>query len=371
MKKMLFITNISKRITNFSMPSMKAAQKLGYEFHMAANFSNFTEDASKYNVKLHHIDLERNPLSFKNLKAYKQMITLLEDEKFDVIHCNTPIGGMLGRLCGKKAKVPKVMYTAHGFHFYEGASLINNVIFKSAEKWMAHYTDTIITMNQEDFQAAQNFKMRKNGKVYFIPGVGVDTKLFKTKGIDKRSLRNSLNIEEEDVVLISMGDLIQRKNYETSIRAIAKVNNPKLQYLICGSGPKLEALQALTKELGIEKQVHFLGFRTDIKELLAIADIFLFTTYQEGLPRSMMEGMAAGLPCVASRVRGNIDLIEEGKSGYLCEPVDVQGFSEAINTLANDKELMKRIGDFNLDKIKMFDTKKIMEKMLEIYKREI
>ena len=144
MKKILFISNISNRITNFSLPSIYAAKNLGYEFHMAANYSNFNDEPEKYDVKLHHIDLDRNPFSKQNIIAYKQMLELIEKEKFDVIHCNTPIGGVLGRLCGKKADVPKVIYTAHGFHFYKGAPLINRTIFKWAEMWMARYTDAIL-----------------------------------------------------------------------------------------------------------------------------------------------------------------------------------------------------------------------------------
>ena len=165
MKKILFISNISNRITNFSLPSIYAAKNLGYEFHMAANYSNFNDEPEKYDVKLHHIDLDRNPFSKQNIIAYKQMLELIEKEKFDVIHCNTPIGGVLGRLCGKKADVPKVIYTAHGFHFI-GASLINRTIFKWAEIWMARYTGAITTIIR-DYQATLKLKLRKGGKVYY------------------------------------------------------------------------------------------------------------------------------------------------------------------------------------------------------------
>lgn len=371
MKKMLFISNITNRITNFSLPSIIVSQSLGYEFHLAANLSNFNDDPDKYNIKIHHINLDRNPFSMKNIKAYKQMNDLLNKEKFDVIHCNTPIGGILGRLCGKKAKVPKIIYSAHGFHFYKGAPLINNIIYKLAEKWMARYTDVIITMNQEDYKAAQQFKLRKGGKVYFIPGVGVDTKFFQSININKKQYRDLLKLCDDDIVLIAMGDLIARKNYEVSIKAIAKANNPKLHFLICGKGPKLNSLQKLSKKLGVEKQIHFLGFRTDIKELLSIADIFLFTTKQEGLPRSMMEAMAAGLPCVASKIRGNVDLIEDGKGGFLLDTNDINGIAEAINILAKDKNLRKSMGLKNLQKIKKYDVKNIMLEMKKIYEQEL
>lgn len=371
MKKILFISNITNRITNFSLPSIVASQSLGYEFHLAANCSNFKDDASKHNVIVHHVDLDRNPFSFKNIKAYKQMLALIKEEKFDVIHCNTPIGGILGRLCGKKMRVPKIIYTAHGFHFYKGAPKVSGTIFKLAEMWMARYTDAIITMNKEDYHAALNFNLRQNGNTYFIPGVGVDTDLYRFKQVDKDALRSSLGLKEDDIVLIAMGDLIQRKNYATSIRAIAKANNQNLRFLICGKGPELANLQNLVKELRLGDQVKFLGYRSDIKELLSIADIFLFTTYQEGLPRSMMEAMAAGLPCIASNVRGNVDLIIDGIGGYLCNPIDFEGFAQRINTLAVDKELRRVLSINNLETIKNFDVENVKCEMRKIYEKEL
>lgn len=371
MKKILFISNISRKITNFSIPSIKAAQSLGYDFHMAANYSEFNDDESKYDVKIHHIDLARNPFDFKNIKAYKQMIDLINNENIDVIHCNTPIGGILGRLCGHKAKTPKIIYTAHGFHFYDGAPLINNIIFKSAEKWLAKYTDALITINEEDYKYAKKLKLRGNGNVYCIPGVGINTNQFKDINIDKQKIRQSFGLGEEDVVCITMGDLIKRKNYETSIRAIAKLNNKKIHFLICGIGPIENELKNLCENLGVENQVHFLGFREDVKELLKISDIFLFDSFQEGLPRATMEAMASGLPCIVSDIRGNRDLIEDEKGGFLRSPKDINGFSNCIMELAYNKELRNLYSIYNLEKIKSYDVEKVIKHMLNIYKCEI
>ena len=371
MKKILFISNISNKITNFSIPSIQAAQSLGYEFHMAANYSEFKDDVTKYNVTIHHIDIVRNPFSLKNIKAYKQMLALVKEEKIDVIHCNTPIGGILGRLCGKRANVTKIIYTAHGFHFYKGAPLINRTIFKWAEMWMARYTDAIITMNEEDYQAAQKFKLRNNGKVYYILGVGVETTMYKATDVNTKELRNSLGLSSEDIVLISMGDLSNSKNYAVAIRSIAKGNNNKIHFLICGSGPELRRLQKLATDIGVEHQIHFLGFRSDIKELLTIADIFLFTTYREGLPRSMMEAMASGLPCIASKIRGNVDLIEDGIGGLLRHPNDIDGFAEAINLLATDKKLRETMKKNNLETIKRFDVENVKKEISLIYRSEL
>lgn len=371
MKKLLFISNGSSKITNFSIPVIEAGQHLGYQIHMTNPYPLPKEDVDHYHLSVHRLDLVRNPFSFKNFRAYKQMMALLKKEKFDVIHCNTPIGGVLGRLCGKRAQVPKIIYTAHGFHFYKGAPLINRTLFKWAERWMARYTDALITINQEDYQAAHQFKLRNGGTVYYVPGVGVDPLNGDFPSLDKKALKKSLGIKDEDIVLIAMGDLIKRKNYETSIQAIAKAENPKLHFLICGTGPKLDQLKELTRKLGVDDQVHFLGFRDDVDKLLSISDLFLFTSYQEGLPRSMMEAMTAGLPCIASKIRGNSDLIEEGKGGYLYNPEDSTAFANAINLLANHSDLRKKHSEMNRKTMEQFSVEKVKEFMTNIYKKEL
>ncbi len=371
MKKMLFISNISKRITNFSIPSIFAAQSLGYEFHMAANYSGFNDDPSKYNVTIHHIDIVRNPFDLRNIKAYKQMLALTKKEKFDIIHCNTPIGGLLGRLCGKRAKIPKIIYTAHGFHFYKGAPLINRTIYKWAEIWLARYTDVIITINQEDYQAAKKFKLRNNGKVYYVPGVGVDTSLVKKAKPKREELLGSIGASKDSVILISVGELNNNKNNKVIIKALGKMNNPKIHYILCGLGNKKNDLFNQAKNYGLVKNVHFLGYRNDIPELLKSCDIFVLTSYREGLSRSLMEAMAAGLPCIVSKIRGNVDLIKEGKGGFLRKPNDIDGLANAINLLASDKTLRESMGGYNQKIIGDYDIENVKKKMIRIYYNEL
>lgn len=383
-KKYLFISNGSKptieqyksrkkiKFGNVRIPCIEAALSLGYEIFVGVNRINpeELECDNGYNVKFYNQNIYRSIYDIRsNYIAYKNLMRLLKLEKIDAIHCNTPIGGVLGRVCGKKVGVPKVIYTAHGFHFYKGAPLINRTLFKWAEKWMARYTDAIITMNEEDYEAAQKFKLRNNGKVYYVPGVGVDTNKYQLDDVNKDELRTKLGLKQNDIMFIAMGDLIHRKNYASSVKAVAKARNKKLHFFICGKGPELESLKSLAKELNVENQIHFLGFRTDIKELLSVADIFLFTTYQEGLPRSMMEAMAAGLPCIASNVRGNVDLIEDGQGGFLRNPDDIDGLAEAINILAADKVLREKMNASNLETIKKFDVENVKKEMKKIYEQ--
>lgn len=371
MKKFLFISNITNAITNFSLPSILAAQKMGYEVHMAADFSGFNDDSDKYNVTLHQIDLHRFPLHPKNIKAYKQMNNLIKKEGFDVIHCNTPIGGVLGRLCGSKNKVRKIIYTAHGFHFYKGAPLVNRIIYKTIEKLLAHKTDVIITMNSEDNAAAQKLRLKKGGRVYSVPGVGITSDDFEGVLEKREEKRKELSLSEGDIAAVSAGDLILRKNYATAIKAIAECKNQNVKYFICGKGPQKENLENLIKELRLEDRVFLLGFRSDVKQLMAASDIFLFTTLQEGMPRSMMEAMTLSLPCVASKIRGNVDLIENEKGGFLCKATNHTEFAMAIDKLASDKDLREKMGQENKIDSKKFDSKNIIECIEKIYAENI
>lgn len=377
MSKILFISNLSNKITTFVTASIAAAHSLDLDFYQAANWQNadssqIEKDEKAYNIKIKSVPISRNPLAKTNLTAYKELVEFIKKEKINYIHCNTPTGGILGRLAGKKCNVKKVIYQAHGFHFYKGAPKKNWLFYYPIEKWLARYTDALIAINQEDFALAKTkLKLRKNGNVYFVPGVGIDTTQYTLSAKAREQKRIELKLNENDVALISMGDLIDRKNYDTAIRAIAEANNPALQYFICGKGPEEENLKTLAEYLGISEQIHFLGFRSDIKELLAAADVFLFTTKQEGLPRSMMEAMAAGLPCVASKIRGNTDLLEGTEGGYLCPTTDVSAYAENLKILANDKALREKMGKNNLITIQKFSTETVNEEMKKIYESEL
>lgn len=376
MSKILFISNISNRITTFVTASIAAAHSLNMDFYQAANWqdadpSQIATDEKAYDIKIKSVPIPRSPLAKTNFTAYKELVAFIKQENIDYIHCNTPTGGILGRLAGKKCKVKKVIYQAHGFHFYKGAPKINWLVYYPVEKWLAHYTDALITINSEDFELAKaKFKLRKNGKVYYVPGVGIDTSQYNLSEKSREEKRQELGLGEDDVALISMGDLIERKNYATAIRSISETNEPKLQYFICGKGPEEENLKELAESLGVTKQIHFLGFRSDIKELLAAADIFLFTTKQEGLPRSMMEAMASGLPCIASKIRGNTDLLDGTEGGFLCETTDTAAYAEKLKLLANDKALRKAMGENNLIAIQKFSTETVNEELRKVYEAE-
>lgn len=370
MGTVLFISNITYKITSFSSSSIYATHKMGMRFIHAANWSKASAEQielfeKENDITICNVPISRSPFSLSNIESFKKLCRIVKDNNVEYIHCNTPVGGLLGRLAGKKCKVKKIIYQAHGFHFYKGAPKKNWIVFYTIEKLLARYTDAIITMNNEDYEIANQFRLKNNGKVYNVHGVGID--LLGYNGIQqfREEKRRELGFCDDDILLISMGDLIVRKNYRVAIEAIAKCKDTKLHYLICGQGEELDNLKLLAKQLNIESQVHFLGFRSDIKELLSATDIFLFTTLQEGMPRSMMEAMAAGLPCIASRIRGNVDLLDDNKGGFLCDPTDVNQFVSAIKKC--DVNTRHKFGEYNLNAIKQYDIHVVEEEIRRIY----
>ena len=374
-KKILFIENVASiKAISFYIAAAIAAQQCGFEFHVAYNASDRTQEdvdelKTKYNVVFHQIDFIRLPYDPRNLKAYRQVCRLINDEHFDLIHCNTPIGGVIGRLAGKKCKVERVLYEAHGFHFYDGAPKKNWLIYYPIEKWLARKTDAIITINKEDFERATcRFKLRNHGKVYYVPGVGIDLSQYKLDESTRAIKRTGLGLKDTDIFLISIGELNKNKNNKVVIEALANLNNRNLHYFLCGVGTEENELRKMAKERNICNQVHFLGYRTDVKELLKAADIFVMPSIREGLSRSLMEAMASGSVCVVSKIRGNTDLVAGTEFGYLC--TSTEDYVDAIRSIIYSDNIESK-KNACLERIKMFDMESVCEAIRRIYVEEL
>ena len=310
-KKVLFTATVVKTHINvFHLPYLKLFKEQGYEVHVAAKNDFVNEPCIiPYCDKFYDINFARFPFSKANIKAYKQLKKIIKENNYNIIHCHTPVAGVLTRLAARNSKDTTVIYTAHGFHFFKGAPLLNWLIYYPVERFCARFTDKLITINKEDYERAQHFKLRKNGKVYYVSGVGIDIEKIRNTKVDVQQKKKELGIPENLPVLLSIGELIKRKNHETVLIALSKLKSYDFVYLICGRGILAEYLQEQVKQLGLTDKVKFLGFRKDIAELCKTADLFIFPSYQEGLPVALMEAMAAELPAIASNVRGNRDLI--------------------------------------------------------------
>ena len=372
MKKVLFVATVVKtHIMEFHIPYLKMFKEMGWETAVAArnDYENPDDCVIPYCDIYYNIPFERNPLKPGNLKAYKELKHISDEGKYDIIHCHTPVGAMLTRLAAKQArkKGTKVFYTAHGFHFYKGAPAINWILYYPVEKWLSRYTDVLITINKEDYERAKTFKA---GKVCYVPGVGIDLKKFNVGYVNKEQKRKEIGVSTNDFVLLSVGELIPRKNHEVVIRALSVLKQlnklSHIEYVICGRGAYEADLKKLAEELGVTDHIHFLGYRNDISEICNCADLFVFMSHQEGLPVALMEAMACGLPAVCSNIRGNTDLIEDGVTGLISNNTPEE-LAEVINEMRNDAVLRDRLASAALQKIKQFDLSCVEDEMTKIY----
>lgn len=369
-RKVLFVATVVKaHIMVFHIPFLKWFKENGYETSVCAknDYENKEDCVIPYCDNYYDLPFERSPIKLNNFKTYKQLKEIIDSNEFDIIHCHTPTGGALTRLAARDAREngTKILYTAHGFHFFKSAPIMNWLIFYPIERLLASYTDVLITINKEDFERAKKFF--NAGSVEYIPGIGVDTKRFSEVSVDKLLKRRELGVSEDSFVLLSVGELNKNKNHETIIRALAKLDTPNVHYVICGQGPLKNYLRQLANSLGVSSKVHLLGFRKDIGEICKIADIFCFPSYREGLGLAALEAMATGLPLITSNIHGIVDYSHNGITGFSCSPNSVEEFTLAIDSLFKDEELREKMGDYNKDMVSKFDINVVIKKMKKIY----
>lgn len=369
-KKVLFTATVDSHIQLFHLPFLKYFQENGYETHVATN----SKKKIPYTDKKHTVSFERSPLKPQNLKAFKQLKAIIENEKFDIIHTHTPVGAAVTRLAARKARKKygtRVIYTAHGFHFFKGAPALNWILFYPIEKNLAYITDTIITINKEDYDfAKRNFKT----DVRYVPGVGIDEEKFdfEMSDSDKKQLRSSLGLAMSDFVMIFPAEISNRKRHIWLINSLENliIKHPNIHLLLPGSDSLDGAPQLLVKNLGLTKNIHFLGFRKDIPKLLTVSDLAISSSRQEGLPINIMEAMFAGLPIVVSDSRGNRDLLVHGQNGYVIPIDDQEGYAAKIEGLHNNKLMRQSMGKASRKMVEPYLMPRIMYQMIRIYSED-
>ncbi|MBO7344633.1 MAG: glycosyltransferase, partial [Clostridia bacterium] len=291
-------------------------------------------------------------LKLSNFKGLSDLKKIINNNHYDLVWTNEPVMGVMTRLASKKARKngTKVLYMAHGFHFYKGAPKLNWLVYYPIEKMMAKHTDLIVTVNKEDFVRAQKFKVKD---VKYIHGIGINTARLQCNS-DSNGLRDELNIDKNAIILLSVGELNDNKNQETALRAFAKVKNNSVHYVLCGKGKRIDYLKSLAKRLGVEQRTHFLGYRKDVVDICFQSNIYIMPSKREGLPVASLEAMYCGLPLITSNIRGLVDIMENDVSGFMHPCYDVDGFSNSIELLSNDAELCKRMGLRNQEEVKPY-----------------
>ena len=356
MAKRLLITCTDSMMKQFLEPHVRYLVENGYEVEIACSevlerMSEVREDLGKY-VRIHRLSMQRSPLSIDNVKGYKEVKRIIDEGRFDLIWTNEPVMGVLTRLAAKDARKrgTRVLYMVHGFHFYQGAPLLNWLIYYPIEKWMAHYADCICTINREDYARLQSFNVKKKA---YIHGVGINTDRLKPSG-NGTDLRKELGIPADAFMILSVGELNENKNQKVIIQALARLQDPGIHYILCGKGDELENLKTLAERLGLSDHVHFLGYRKDIYEIYAQSDAFAMPSKREGLPVASLEAMYCGLPLVTSAIRGLCDVNNQEENGLLFCPDDIDGFSKGIKKLKNSQDTRQRMAKKNQEAVTPF-----------------
>lgn len=367
-KKVLITATVQSHICQFHRPLAKMLHENGYEVHVAAkdNLAEKNGLSIDFVDKVYDVPFSRSPASKSNIRAYKELNKILAENDYDIIHCNTPMGGVVTRLAarGLRKSGTKVIYTAHGFHFYKGAPLKNWLFYYPVEWLCAWFTDVLITINTEDYNRAKKHLHAKNSA--YIHGVGVSKDRYNTLPLNE-DFKNNLGYADDDFIVLCTGELNKNKNQSELIRAIAKLNNPQIKAIFAGNGPKAENLKALANELNVLDRVNFVGYRTDLEKFVKISDIVVSMSVREGLGLNIIEAMMCAKPIVAADNRGHRDLISEGKGGFLVGAHDSGALAERIGRLAADEDLRRDFGRFNLNKAEMFENKEVEKELKDIY----
>ncbi|MCR5256224.1 MAG: glycosyltransferase [Acetatifactor sp.] len=351
MKRMLMMATTAAMIEQFNKNNILILEELGYEVHVLGNFDKgnpisderleeFKKWLGEHHGKWFNYSATRSPIDLKNnIRAYRTTVELIKEYGYSFIHCHTPLGSVIARLAGHRMGV-KVIYTAHGFHFYKGAPLKNWLLYYPVEKFLSRWTDLLITITKEDYERAlRKFSAKR---MMYVPGVGIDINKIEQVKCDRVKTRQNIGISNETILIISVGELNNNKNHIVMINAVEKIvnsmkNDIDLRYIIVGKGELQKKLQSEIEKKALNNYIQLLGYRDDVIQLEKAADLFVLPSKREGLSLALMEAMACHIPVICSRIRGSVDLISDDRLSFdLSEPQKLAG---KILNIIDDRQL--------------------------------
>ena len=365
MKKVLYITTVSRTVNAFLVPHIEMLLDEGYKVDVASCIDKpIDEKLIKRNIKVFNIPFARNPLHPGNIKAFNELIKIQKKEQYDIVHVHTPVASLFGRLLKLRYPKLKTIYTAHGYHFLKGGPKIGWLVYYPIEKVMARFTDVTITINQEDYDITVN--KLKPKKAYLMNGVGLDLSHYKIlPKEDNLKKRQELGLAEDDFVIIMIAELNENKNQIQLIKAmeLLKDKYPNIKALLVGEGPKLNELQQEVSGRGLQNQIQFLGFRKDINELINVSNIGVLLSYREGLPRNLMELMACGRKMIGTNIRGCRDIIVDETVGSIVSVGDEVELAKEIEHFYHN-----HLSEFELSShLKSYEEEAILKQLKQIY----
>ena len=365
MKKVLYVTTVSRTINAFLIPHINMLLDNGYEVHCACSIDKpVDKELQRKGVKIFGVPFSRNPLGIGNIKAFIKLEELQRINDYDIVHVHTPIAAIYGRLLKLSFPSLRTIYTAHGYHFLKGGSKLGWILYYPIEKIMAKFTDVIININKEDYEITRD--KLKPKKCYLLNGVGLDLDKYKklsSKEIQEK--RKELGLKDKDFVVLMIAELNKNKNHIQLINAmdILKDKYPNIKVLCIGDGTLKESVEKQINLKNLQNNIFMLGYRLDVNKLINISDIGILLSYREGLPRNIMEFMACGRKVIATDIRGCRDLVCNDRVGTLVKIDDYEATAKAIEKyyVLNDKSFKIQ------EEIKKYDIENVNSELLKIY----
>lgn len=372
--RILFVANVDTHLWAFHLPYMNLLRDMGYTVEVAAAPDGFAEKILSEGYEVHPIPFTRHPLSFRNITAYRELRHLLRSRHYTMVHVHTPVAGFLGRLAARRQGVPHILYTVHGFHFHSRGRWWTNTLYYMLERMAVPWTDALITINKEDFSIASRAFAHGGTRVLYVPGVGTDCGTFAPVSADEKEReRIRLHLAGAATVIAWVAEFIPRKRPVDAIAAVDGLGSPeRVQLVMLGDGPLLESVREMVTGRSEQGMISCPGRVPNVSEYLAASDIFVSTASQEGLPRNVMEAMAAGLPVAAYDIRGCNDLVIDGVTGFLVPMGNVAGLTAKLEWLAKHPQERRDMGAAGRKRIEeTFALDKVLPQMRIIYQNEL
>jgi glycosyltransferase involved in cell wall biosynthesis len=373
MPKLLIAATVPQTLTAFLCPFAAHFRAQGWRVDAIANGAAANPQCLQAFDQVWDISWSRNPLHPRNsLSAPKRLRALVANEGYDLVHVHTPVAALVARWALRRLRrtaKTRVLYTAHGFHFYEGGPRLRGGVFRRLEQWAGRWTDYLVVINREDERAALRYRIVPPERLVYMPGIGVDCNSYSAADVgpdDVDRVRRELDLAPTDRVFLMIGEYIPRKRPLDVVRAFARLQRPNARMVLVGGGPLHSELQRLAAQLDIESRVRILGFRRDIPTLIQASVATLLTSEQEGLPRSVMESLCQGIPVIGSRIRGMTDLLDDGR-GLLVPVGDVGRVAEAMTWVLDHPLEARALGGRGRDAMESYDLQHILRLHEDLY----
>lgn len=369
--KICQLCNLDFTLYHFLLPLMRAMRDAGHEVVGVCADGAFAARVREEGFRVETVSIHRNFNLLKHIATARELKRLFVKEQFDIVHVHNPVASLVGRFAAWRAGVPRIVYTAHGFYFHEHMPFWKRQAFISLEWLAGRVTDVLFTQAEEDAKTARAFRLIRGATIKAI-GNGVDVKRFHPASSDaaRKKTRRDTGSGDNRPVIMCIGRLVAEKGIPELIEAMKSVDadlwlvGERLKSDHAASVDKV--LEAVSIDNGLKRNVHLLGYRADIPDLMRATDIFVSASHREGMPRSIIEAMMCALPVVATNIRGSREEVVDGETGFLVDVNDPDALAHALSSLADDPGLRRRLGKAGQKRaLELYDERKVIARQIE------